>query len=127
MDISYYFYRRAASPTHISKLIPALEFGEARMKELAKETGMTYATLTQSMQDAHKEGIIVRERINNNWEIELTEKGKALLELCKGLREVIENWKGEETIKALNGLKFGEVKEKKTETKSEDVIKKVGD
>ena len=122
-DVSYYFYRRAASYVHISKLIPALEDGENKLREISKSIGMTYTNLSQAMQDAHKEGLINRKRINNTWEFELTDKGRALCELCKGLRVVIEQWDGENTLKFLSNLKFGEVKTiKKSETS--DVIRK---
>lgn len=122
--MSHYFYRRAASPTHISKLIPALEFGELRMQELAKETGMSYLNIVQSMQDAEKEELIIRKMVKNNWEIKLTEKGKALLTLCKGIRMVIEDWT-EDTPKNLARLKFNEETEKK-EVKN-DIVRNVGE
>lgn len=124
-QVSHYFYRRAGSFVHISKLIPALEGGEARLREISKSIGMTYTNLSQVMQDAHKEGLIDRKKVHNTWSFELTDKGKALCELCKGISAVIEDWSGEATIKYLNGLQFGEVKKvvKSDVIREEGVIK----
>jgi predicted transcriptional regulator len=109
--VSYYFYRRAASYVHISKLIPALEGGETKLREISKQINMTYPNLTQVMQDAHKEGLIVRRMKRNTWSFVLTAKGRALCELCKGISAVIEDWDDVRTVKYLNKLKFskGEV------------------
>lgn len=117
---SRYFYRRAASSTHISKLIPQLEKGEAHLREISSEIGMTYQNLSQCMQDAHIEGLIDRKRVNNRWEFELTEKGKALAELCKGIKMVIENWEESKTVDQLNKLSFGDQKKQDKENKGDD-------
>ncbi len=105
---SRYFYRRAASPTHISRLIPQLERGEAKLREVSSEIGMTYQNLSMCMQDAHAEGLINRKREDNQWNFTLTEKGKALAELCKGIKAVIEDWQGKKTIDYLKALDFGD-------------------
>lgn len=105
-DNSYYFYRRAASSVHISKLIPALEGGDSKLREISKQIGMTYTNLSQVMQDAHKEGLITRERVDNTWSFELTPKGQALCELCKGIKAVIEDWDELTTPLYLSKLRF---------------------
>ena len=104
---SYYFYRRAASFVHISKLIPALEGGEVKLRQISKDINMSYPNLSMVMQDIHKEGFIDRTRTNNTWSFSLTPKGKAVCELCKGLKVVIEQWNGETTLKYLRSLDFG--------------------
>lgn len=109
---SRYFYRRAASPTHISRLIPQLEKGEAKLREISSEIGMTYQNLSLCMQDAHAEGLIDRKRENNHWNFTLTAKGKALAELCKGIKAVIEDWQGDKTIGYLRKLEYGKQAEK---------------
>lgn len=106
---SAYFYRRAASPIHIAKLIPALEKGEIEIRKLSKEVGMTYQNISQCLKDAYAEGLIKREKEDNHWTFEITDKGKALAELCIGIKMVIENWKGEETLKMLRKLDFSGV------------------
>jgi predicted transcriptional regulator len=126
-DTSYYFYRRAASYVHISKLIPALAEGETKLSDIRKQINMTYANLTQVMQDAHKEGLIDRKRVNNSWNFNMTEKGNALCELCKGISAVIEHWDGENTLKYLRSMKFGDEEEVVgTKANNFDVIRKSG-
>ena len=105
--ISYYFYRRVASPTHISKLIPALEYGNNKMVALSKEIGMSYVTVLNCMQDALKEELIIKtDSKGNSFNFKLTAKGKALCDLCNGVKAVVENWEGDKTIKILRNLKF---------------------
>lgn len=118
--VSHYFYRRAASSVHISKLIPALEGGDSSLRAISKEINMSYTNLSQVMQDAHREGLIVRRRVNNAWTFTLTSKGKALCELCKAISVVIEQWDDEVTMKYLRNLNFGFELESKPEDKNPD-------
>ncbi len=118
--ISNYFYRFAASPTHISKLIPQLDKGETKLREISKEIGMQYSHLSRCMQEAHKEGLIDRKRQNNKWEFKLTEKGKAMCAACKMIKVIIEDY-SEKTpgimLNILNkDLKLNEEKAKESNT-----------
>lgn len=90
--ISSYFYRNAASPTHISKLIPELEQGKTKLVELSKKIGMTYANLRRCMNDMQKEGLIKKTKDKNTLEFSLTKKGQALCTSCKLVKMVVESW-----------------------------------
>lgn len=70
---------------------------------------MTYQNISQCLKDAHREGLIKREKKNNHWNFEITEKGRALAELCIGIKMVIEDWQGDKTLQALRRLDFSGV------------------
>lgn len=105
---SYYFYKYAGSPTHLSKLIPAWEYGGIRLRKLSKDIGMQYNYICDLMKEAVKEGLVDRTSPAGvqGFEFNITDKGYALMTLCKGIKVVVEDWKGEETIKILNKLKY---------------------
>ena len=110
---SQYFYRRVASQVHIARIIPYLENEDVRLRDICKHIDITYATVASALQDAYSEGLIDRYRDSNVWRYNLTSKGKALCELCKGISEVIENWEGDVTLKKLESLNFRKLDKEK--------------
>jgi len=84
-----------------------LSSGGRNMPSMVKRINVSYAQLRQVLQSAEEEGIIERKKGCRDYEMRLTQKGKVLAELCVGIKEVIENWNGDETLTVLRGLDFG--------------------
>lgn len=108
VDPSYYFYRRAASNIHLTKVLPAIERSKKRttLTELSKAVNMSYLSITYITEDMAKERLLDRYKIGKEYAYELTDKGRALCELCRGVVLVIEKWDDKDTIDKLNKLEF---------------------
>ena len=110
-------------------------YGNNKLRDLAKKSGMSYAHLTIVSQSWEKDQMINRKFKNNSFSISLTKHGK---ELCKQLIEfqkMVEGWenpkagpeasKKPEQILAESALKQIEPITKGTgKTSSEPIIKK---
>ncbi len=117
---SQFFYRFVAKSPYLKQLILNLGDKNSNIRDLSKKINVSYTHLSIILQAAHQEGIIDREMVKHNYEFKLTEKGRVLRELCKGIIMVIENWEDGKTQNLLDKLEFLNKEEDTTDPESPD-------
>jgi predicted transcriptional regulator len=82
-------YRFIINKTYLNLLL-SLEFGSAKMQELAKKGNMSYFHLINVIKELQKEGIVEKERDIHSYDISLTEKGKKLVQGLLKVKSIID-------------------------------------
>lgn len=88
---SFAIYRFMVKRTAI-EFFMSLEFGEQRMRQLSDKTGLNYTYITQIVNEMVKEGLVEKNRADNVYDISLTEKGQALCDAFKDIKQIAEQW-----------------------------------
>jgi DNA-binding HxlR family transcriptional regulator len=91
-------YRFVINKTNLNLLLN-LEYGAAKINEMAKKVGMSYGHLTVVLQEFQKEGIILKKTAGKDessattaqsYDIELTPKGQKLTKALSLVKNIIE-------------------------------------
>ena len=89
--MSYAVYRFIVKRGYMDIFL-RLELEGAKIKDISKETQIVYRHLTTVLQEMQKNGLIDRIPDKNMYEVVLTNKGKALCNVFKQLKKVVEAW-----------------------------------
>ena len=89
--ISYAVYRFILKYPYMNVFLE-LEYGCAKTKELVKKIGMAHSQLSIVLQAMEREKLITRFKEKNAFDVELTDKGRALCKAFKQIKDIVENW-----------------------------------